>query len=218
MTATDNSKPQTVNDIFFKVVDSASPRVMMFEKDSEWRSISSADLYKRVAGVARKLRSWGIKTGDRVAILSENRPEWAIADYAILMVGAASVPIYATLTSEQCSYLLRHSGARAVFVSSEEQLQKIHAVRAETNIEHVLMMDPATSSAGLVEDMQSIMAAGLDQRDPELDALATSVTPDHLATLIYTSGTTGIPKGAMLSHGNLTSNLCTSLDAFPIEK
>jgi long-chain acyl-CoA synthetase len=218
MTAFDNSNPNTVNDIFFTVVDSASPRVMMFEKDGQWHSISATDLYKRVAGVARKLLSWGIGHGDRVAILSENRPEWAIADYAILMVGAASVPIYATLTSEQCSHLLRHSGARAVFVSSEEQLRKVAAVRAESQIEHILMMDPATSSAGQVEDMQAIMDAGPDQRDAELDALARSIVPDDLATLIYTSGTTGVPKGAMLTHGNLASNLDCSLDAFVFDK
>src|SRR6266702_4285816 len=108
MSDIDNSKPTTLNDIFFHVIDSESPRVMMFEKEGEWHSISASDLYKRVAGVARKLKSLGIGHGDRVAILSENRPEWAIADWAILMVGAASVPIYATLTSEQCSYLLRH--------------------------------------------------------------------------------------------------------------
>jgi long-chain acyl-CoA synthetase len=218
MTAIDNSKPTTVNDIFFTVVDSAFPRVMMFEKDGQWHSISSAELYKRVAAVARKLRSWGIGHGDRVAILSENRPEWAIADYAILMIGAASVPIYATLTAEQCSHLLRHSGARAVFVSSEEQLQKIAAVSTETNIEHIFMMDAATKSLGQVEDMQAIMAAGPDQRDAELDALARSIVPDDLATLIYTSGTTGVPKGAMLTHGNLASNLDCSLDAFTFDK
>jgi long-chain acyl-CoA synthetase len=211
------SKPKTLNDIFFTVVDSANHRVMMYEKDGAWLSISSADLYKRVAAIARTLRSWGIGKGDRVAILSENRPEWSIADYAILLIGAASVPIYATLTAEHCSYLLKHSGARAIFVSSEEQLAKIAAVRAETNIEHVLMMDPPTKSVGAVEDLQSIMSSASAARDPELDALAHSVQPDDLATLIYTSGTTGIPKGAMLTHGNLASNLYTSLDAFAFE-
>lgn len=214
MTADAKPKPKTLNDIFFTVVDSDSPRVMMFEKDGEWHSISSADLYKRVAAVARKLRSWGIGRGDRVAILSENRPEWAIADWAILMIGAASVPIYATLTAEQCSYLLKHSGARAVFASSEEQLAKIAAVRAETNIEHAFLMDAPTTSAAHIENMQSVMDSGSTARDAELEALAHSIQPDDLATLIYTSGTTGIPKGAMLTHGNLASNLFTSLDAF----
>src|SRR3569832_741764 len=136
MAAIDNTKPKTLSDIFFHVVDSSSRSVMMFEKNGEWQSISAANLYKRVAGVARKLRAWGIGRGDRVAILSENRPEWAIADWAILLIGAASVPIYATLTSEQCSYLLRHSGARVIFVSSEEQRRKIAAVADEANIEH----------------------------------------------------------------------------------
>jgi long-chain acyl-CoA synthetase len=217
MTAIDNSKPTTLSDIFFHVVDSTSPRVMMFEKDGEWHSISATNLYKRVAGVARALRSWGIARDGRVAILSENRPEWAIADWAILIVGAASVPIYATLTAEQCSYLLRHSGARAVFVSSEEQRQKIAAVASETNVEHIIMMDTPTANSG-VQDMQLLMAAGPDQRDEDLDRFARSIAPDDLATLIYTSGTTGAPKGAMLTHGNLASNLCTSLDAFVFDK
>jgi long-chain acyl-CoA synthetase len=218
MTAIDNTKPNTLSDIFFHVVDSNSPRVMMFEKDGAWHSISSTDLYKRVAGVARKLRSWGIGHGDRVAILSENRPEWAIADWAILLVGAASVPIYATLTSEQCSYLLRHSGARAIFVSSEEQRQKIAAVAAETNVEHIVIMDASDATSENVEDMQALMASGPDSRDTDLDIFARSIAPDDLATLIYTSGTTGIPKGAMLTHGNLASNLATSLDAFTFDK
>jgi len=217
MSTVTNPKPKTVNDIFFKVVDSGLPHVMMFEKDGAWHSISAADLYRRVAGVARLLQTWGLGQGDRIAILSENRPEWAIADYANLVVGAATVPIYATLTSEQCSYLLRHSGARAVFVSNEEQLAKIAAVRSATSIEHVIMMDAPTLSAASVGDMQAMMSAGPAGRDPELDQAARSVKPDDLATLIYTSGTTGVPKGAMLTHGNLASNLDFSLDAFPLQ-
>ncbi len=218
MTTDSKTKPHTLNDIFFTVVDSGLPRVLMYEKDRTWHSISADDLYRRTVGVAKTLRSWGIGRGDRVAILSENRPEWAIADYAILSIGAASVPIYATLTAEQCSYLLRHSGTRAVFVSTIEQFRKIEAVRKEANIEHVIIMDVPPEGLGGLESMAAMMESGPKGRDAEFDALARSITRDDLATLIYTSGTTGVPKGAMLTHGNLASNLETSLDAFPFEK
>ena len=211
-------KPRTVNDIFFTVVESSLPKVLMHEKDGAWHSISASDLYQRTVGVARALRSWSIGRGDRVAILSENRPEWAIADFAILAVGAASVPIYATLTAEQCSYLLRHSGTRAVFVSTLEQFHKIEAVRAEAGIEKVILMDAPPDGLCGFESMPAMMASGPTARDAEFDAMARAVTRDDLATLIYTSGTTGVPKGAMLTHGNLASNLETSLDAFSFDK
>ncbi len=209
-----NPKPRTLNDIFFQVVERNATRVMTHEQNGSWVSISSADFYKRVAGTARALISWGIGRGDRVAILSENRPEWAIADFALLMIGAAVVPIYATLTAEQCSYLLRHSGARAVFVSSKDQLTKIADIRTETTIERIIMMDRPDESEPTVAFMKDIMDSGPESRDAELDANARTVTRDDLATLIYTSGTTGTPKGVMLTHGNLASNLEVSLDAF----
>lgn len=210
-------KPRTLNDIFFNIVERNSERVMMYQQNSVWHSISSAQFYKYVAGVANALRSWGLGRGDRVAILSENRPEWSIADFACQLLGIATVPIYATLTSEQCSYLLSHSGVRAIFVSSETQLRKIASVRSLTTLEHVVMMDPARESLDEVEPMQAMMQTGPDQRDLTLDQIARSVTREDLATLIYTSGTTGIPKGVMLTHGNLAANLEASLDAFTFE-
>jgi len=208
------AKPRTLNDIFYKIVARNSGRVMMREEAGSWRAISSAELYKRVAGVAGALRSWGIGRGDRVAILSENRPEWAIADFATLLIGAASVPIYATQTAEQCSYLLLHSGTRAIFVSNKEQLAKVEQVRRETHIEHVVMMDTSGGCPEGVEPMQALMQTGPDDRDATLDQIASSITREDIATLIYTSGTTGTPKGVVLTHGNLASNLEVSLDAF----
>jgi long-chain acyl-CoA synthetase len=208
-------KPRTLADIFFQVVERNHPRVMLFERDSQWHAISSADLYRRVMGTAQALRRHGITHGDRVAILAENRPEWAIADFAILLIGAATVPIYATLTADQISFLLRHSGARTAFVSTAAQLAKLRSIQAETFIESIVLMDePAPDSDALA--MSALMDQGPTQRVPELDALANSITPDDLATLIYTSGTTGVPKGAMLSHGNIAANLAVSLDEFDL--
>ena len=108
----ENKKPRTLADIFFQIVERELPRVMMYEADHQWKTISSRELYRRVMGVVVELRRRGVQKGDRVAILSENRPEWQIADFAILLTGAVTVPIYATLTGEQISFMLRHSGAK----------------------------------------------------------------------------------------------------------
>jgi long-chain acyl-CoA synthetase len=200
-------------DIFFQIVERNQPRVMLYEKGKEWHSISSSSLYRRVMGVVRALRERGISHGDRVAILAENRPEWTIADFAILIAGAATVPIYATLTAEQISFLLRHSGAKTAFVSTEMQLSKLRAIKSETFVESIIMMDSTAPNSSTVS-MSAIMDAGPSQRVPELDALAKEIDPDDLATLIYTSGTTGVPKGVILTHGNIASNLSVSLDEF----
>jgi long-chain acyl-CoA synthetase len=205
---------RTINDVFFAVVDRQHPRVMTYREGSNWISISSQDLYRRVAATARALRIWGVQKGDRVAILSENRPEWAIADYAILAIGAAVVPIYATLTAEQIAFLLKDSGTKIIFLSSRTQLRKIQAIRGETQLERVVMMDEVIPPEA--DPMQAIMEDGPEDRDPEFDALAKSMQPDDMATLVYTSGTTGNSKGAMITHGNMASNLSRSLDNFPL--
>jgi long-chain acyl-CoA synthetase len=211
-----NPKPRTLADIFFQVVERNQSRVMLFERDHEWHAISSSDLYRRVMGVVQALRIQGISHGDRVVILAENRPEWTIADFAILLTGAVTVPIYATLTAGQISFLLHHSGATTAFVSTATQLAKLHSIQAETFIETIVLMDEPAPDAAVLS-MSSLMEAGPTQRVPELDALADTITPDDLATLIYTSGTTGTPKGAMLTHGNIASNLSVSLDEFDFQ-
>src|SRR3954451_3244654 len=112
---------KTINDVFFAVVDRQTPRVMAYREGANWKYISSQDFYRRVVATAKWLQLQGVKKGDRVAILSENRPEWAIADFAILAIGAVVVPIYATLTQEQISFLLNDSGTRVIFLSSRTQ-------------------------------------------------------------------------------------------------
>src|SRR5512147_538909 len=133
--------PKTLVDIFYAVVERDSDRIMLSREESGWQSISARDLYKYAVGVAKTMHGWGIQRGDRIAILSENRPEWAIADFATLLVGACVVPIYATLTADQCLYVLRHSGARVVFCSSHAQLEKIESIRPQTALEHIVLMD-----------------------------------------------------------------------------
>jgi long-chain acyl-CoA synthetase len=205
---------RTLNDIFFAVVERDSRVVMMHRQSIQWVSIASQELYRSVIGVSRALHQWGIRKGDRVAILSENRPEWTIADFACLLLGAVVVPIYTTLTDEQTAYLLNDSGARAIFVSSEMHLQKVQAVQSRTALEKVVVMDPVETAHAF--PMHRLMNEGPPYRDPQFDAQAQTIRPDDLATIIYTSGTTGVPKGAMLTHGNMASNINYSLADFSV--
>ena len=203
--------PQTVNGVFLSVVDRNLSCVMRYKLNDTWKTISSRELYQYVAGVARTLQNWGIRHGDRVAILSENRPQWAVADFASLLLGAITVPIYPTLTPEQIAYMLKDSGAQVVFVSTEIQLKKVLTIRNQTQVEHIVTMDAGTSPT---EAMAGMMLSGPQQRDHSLDATAQQVKSDDVATLIYTSGTTGVPKGVLLTHGNMTSNLICSMGGF----
>jgi long-chain acyl-CoA synthetase len=203
---------RTVNELFYRVVDRQAERVMLHRGATDWIGVSSHDLYRNTAGVARVLREWKITRSDRVAILSENRPEWAIADFAAMLLGAVVVPIYPTLTQDQVEHLLRDSGSRVAFVSTQAQLNKVLGIQAHTGLERVVVMDPIENSRTV--RMDHLMAAGPDGPDPALDATANAITPEDLATLLYTSGTTGIPKGVMLTHGNLACNFSCSLGEF----
>jgi long-chain acyl-CoA synthetase len=221
----------TLNDIFFAVVERGARLAIMRRGPTGWSSISAQEFYRNVAGVARALGEWGISKGDRVAILSENRPEWTVADFASLLIGAVVVPIYPTLTAEQMAYILSDSGARVVFVSNDKLMEKVLSVRKKTQIERIVLMDPAIDaplsrktkpskkkrSKAAPSDtvqMDSLMQGGSPDRDPQLDAEARTIRPSDLATIIYTSGTTGTPKGAMLTHANMASNLSCSLSGF----
>ena len=203
---------QTLNDILLAVCAHPRDRVMMQRKVLGWLPISSSELYRNVVGLARALESWGICKGDRVAILSENRPEWTMADFAILSLGAVTVPIYSTQTAEQTAFILNDSGARVIAVSTQSQLEKISAVRQQTPVEQILVMDAVETAHAL--QMQPLMSKGPTAPDSDFEARTRSVLPDDLATIIYTSGTTGNSKGAMLTHGNMASNIACSLDGF----
>lgn len=203
---------RTINEVFYQVIERNLPRAMAFKENVTWTSISSSDLYQKVVGVAKALQSWGIGHGDRVAILSENRPEWAIADFATMLLGAAGVPIYPTLTVEQTAYMLADSGARVIFVSTTNHLRKVLAVKDQTRIERIVLMQGEAGTEAV--QMAQLMRQGPSTRDRAFDERALAVGPDEIATLIYTSGTTGTPKGAMLTQHNLASNLFHSLDFY----
>ncbi len=208
---------RTLNDVFLTLVKRNSDRVMLTRKGATWQTISARQLQGWVYATARQLQAWGIGKGDRVVILSENRPEWAITDFACLLLGAVDVPIYATQTAEQCLFVLQNSEARIAFVSTREQYEKLAGISEKAALEKIVIMDDAPEIAEAVP-MQSFLRADAEGDDPQLDAIGERIEPDDLATLIYTSGTTGKPKGVMLTHGNLASNLSVSLDMYDLDK
>ena len=203
---------QTLNDILLTVCKNRRDRVMLQKRALGWVPISSTEIYRSVVGVARALESWGVRKGDRVAILSENRPEWTIADFAALALGAVTVPIYSTQTTEQTSFVLNDSGARVIAVSTKNQLEKVLTIQRHTPVERILVMDAVETAHAI--HMEGLMLQGPTDFDPEFDARSRAIGPDDLATIIYTSGTTGTAKGAMLTHGNMASNIACSMEAF----
>jgi long-chain acyl-CoA synthetase len=194
---------RTLVDIFYTSIGHDMDKHVMFKRGSVWQVISSRQLYGYVVTLARVLKQWGVQKGDRVAILSENRPEWMIADFASVTTGIIDVPIYATLTADQTLYLLQNSRAKILFVSTLEQLRKVQSIAAKTSLEKIVVMDDIAEVN--VIPMWSLIKDAPTERDEKFDAQALQITPDDIATLIYTSGTTGTSKGVMLSHGNLST-------------
>jgi len=206
---------RTLNDVFFTVVGRNHDRVMMSRVDGAWTPISATQLYRWVKATAHQLQSWGIGQGDRVVILSENRPEWAVTDFATLLLGGIVVPIYATTTAEQVLYLFQHSEARIAFVSTRQQYEKVESIRAQTKLERIVVMEKCDDLPD-VPQMQYILSGAGEAQDAEIETIANSIQPDDIATLIYTSGTTGTPKGVILTHGNIASNLGMTADLVDI--
>jgi long-chain acyl-CoA synthetase len=201
----------TLNDVLVKATGRGSRAVMLWQDaDGAWKPITSDDLYGRVRALADMLRGWGVGKGDRVAILSENRWEWAVTDFATLAIGGVDVPLYPTLTPEQIGYMLRDSGAKVAVLSSREQYDKLTAAGDLPELEHVVVMDAGEFGGAVSFDALMCSAGEKKQRDAAFDAMVKSAKPEDLATIIYTSGTTGEPKGVMLTHGNVASNVNVS--------
>src|SRR6202789_206887 len=207
---------ETLVDVVALVAASKRERAVLWQDESgNWHPLSSAELLARVYTLANALGSWGIVKGDRIALLAENRWEWRGVDFATLALGAADVPIYPTLTAEQIASLLIDSAARIAVVSTKAQYDKIASIRSQTQLERIVVMDDidareCTPLSSLLKDADAVAAAV----DMERWLRSFAVKPEDLATLIYTSGTTGEPKGVMLTHGNIASNLNYSTRAF----
>ena len=183
----------------------------------KWQSITGRQLYQRVRALAAALSGWGVAKGDRVALLAENRWEWAVTDFAVMALGAVDVPLYPSLTAQQVAEMLADSGARIVVVSTAQQYEKVAALRGQTQIERIVLMDHApdvTRAVWFGDLMAAADTSANFERDSDFDRRAYDVQPEDLATIMYTSGTTGEAKGVMLTHGNIASNLNFSTGAF----
>ncbi|HEV2884342.1 MAG TPA: long-chain fatty acid--CoA ligase [Pyrinomonadaceae bacterium] len=208
-------EPRTLTEVF-EYVASTYPRsdTLNYKRDGKWMSISAAEMLRRIHCIAAGFHSLGVRRGDRVALLSESRPEWTLTDAACIFTGAIDVPIYPTLTPPQVRYILKDSGALVLVVQNEEKYREIEEVLAECPaLKHIVFIDAPTgkTNAGIsLADLEKQGQRLLEQQSTLVVDNARQVSPDDLATIIYTSGTTGEPKGVMLAHSNLVSNLIDS--------
>jgi long-chain acyl-CoA synthetase len=212
---------QTIAELFYETLEFDLPDAFAAKAEGAYRTISHRELQERVERLALALQARGLRCGDRLAILSENRPEWAMADFACALLGVVSVPIYHTLTADQTAYILQDAGARWLLVSNAAQLAKVRPTLDRLpELETLVILDAtqeqtAGECAGKTWIHWSRLqqeGAAMESRRAEVRAWAAERRPEDLLTLIYTSGTTGEPKGAMLSHGNLTSNLNATIE------
>lgn len=189
-----------------------SPAMRFFDGAAE-RTLTFGQLADEVSAVARGLMAIGVKAGDRVGILANTRAEWTIADLAILATGAICVPVYQTNSPEECQYVIENSEMSVLLCENADQLTKIAGIRAQCpSLTQLLAIEDAT---GDVLSLDALKARGSEITAQALTERAQSVTPDQLATIVYTSGTTGPPKGVMLSHHNLTSDVAMNLERLP---
>ncbi|MCH3882042.1 MULTISPECIES: AMP-dependent synthetase/ligase [Tenacibaculum] len=183
--------------------------------NGKWISTSSQEYVDQANAISRGLLKLGIKPNDKIAVISStNRTEWNICDIGILQVGAQNVPIYPTISKEDYEYVLNHSEATYCFVSDSTILEKLNQIKGNTSLKEIFTFDDIAGE----KNWNEVLELGKDtSNQEEVEARKNEVTPNDLATLIYTSGTTGRPKGVMLSHGNIVSNVLASDDPVPLE-
>ena len=184
----------------------------------KWRTLSYAELYARVERFAAGLAGLGVGEGSRVALMSKNRPKWAISDFAVQSLGAALVPVYPTLEPGQVAHILKDSGSRILIVEDAELLERVRSVRdAVPELRSIVVMDDSFTDVeeGLLR-FGGVETAGEESPLEGWEAGWRAITREDVATIIYTSGTTGLPKGVVLTHGNFLSNLGGILEALPI--
>ena len=194
---------------------------MRFKKDGQWVTFTYRDVDRRVTDLAHGLTALGFNRGDRLALLSENRPYWAIADLAVQCLGGIDATIYATNTPAQCAYIIKDSESQFVAVSNNNQLNKVLDKKNDLPLlEKIIIFDPIigiTDRDPRVKSIEEVMELGREYAHPEkITAAIEKTTLDDVATLIYTSGTTGDPKGVMLTHGNFYSNVEAATSVMPI--
>ncbi len=211
---------ETLNELFFASMEThRKPDALMHKSEGNWHKVSWQEFIENARNLALGFHELGMRHGDRLALLSENRVEWFFVDAALQMLGVVNVPIYSTLPAQQVSYIVLNSESKAVIASTPTQQAKIASFQNDlTSVEHFIAIEtPAASGFGPLTLAEVSSRGGKKaESDPELHRrLAADVRPEDLATIIYTSGTTGDPKGVMLTHGNFVSNVNATLQALP---
>lgn len=201
---------ETLGQLFINTIKSfPKDDLMLYKEAGSYVPISTDEVAKRVKNICLGLKDLGLQSGEKLIILSDTRPEWVMTDMANQCLGGITVPIYTTLVSEQIKYIINNSDAKIVCFSDEEQWKKIIKIKDSLpNVEHYFTFAPQAPDG--VFSLEEVMQKGelLDNQDSGLfERLAMSGKPDDVASIIYTSGTTGIPKGVMLTHKNLVSNI-----------
>lgn len=208
-------EPITLVDVFTKVARTHKrPDTLNYKSDGRWMSISSDEMLERAKFIAAGLHAIGVNRGDRIALLSESRVEWTLTDAGSIFAGAIDVPIYPSLTPPQVRYILNDSGAGVLFLERREKFEELKQILGECpDVKQVIFFesDGVTAEAGLTLAQLEDKGRELEGRESgHIDRASMEIKPDELATIIYTSGTTGEPKGVMLTHSNLVTNLIDS--------
>ena len=213
--------PRTLPELFLQAIERHDrPDLMRYKAGGDWAKIPAREFREEVELAAHGLIDLGIQAGDRVALLSENRPGWALADLATLSVGAWVVPIYTSLPPDEVQYILEDSGARACVVSTAPQLAKVLEVRDRCpSLSWVISLEPVDREEERLLTARQLVERGREaraSRPAAVDERRAGIQPEETATILYTSGTTGRPKGVMLSHRNLVTNTIDALESLEI--
>ncbi|MBA2340215.1 MAG: AMP-binding protein, partial [Pyrinomonadaceae bacterium] len=220
----DDALPTTLVEMFERTCHFHNkPDALNYKRDEEWHPISSQELIARIKVIALSLQALGVKRGDRVAILSENCPEWTLTDAGALFAGAIDVPIYSTQAPAQVRYILDDAAARVLFVQNAEAFARVaDQLKDCRSLEHIVFFHGEKTDEPRVETFAAFEERGRKLADDQpalIEELKSNMpAPADLATIIYTSGTTGEPKGVMLTHANLTTNLIDSAGRFNFSK
>lgn len=207
---------RTLADLLFIIESYDKPDCLLHKVDGSYRPISSRELVDRVQRVATSLVEFGVTPGDRVALMAENGPHWPVTDFATLGIGAVLVPVYPTLTSEQAAYVVNDCGAELVLVQGRDRLDGLLEIRKEmSKVTRFVLIDGVSPSAD-IKTLDDLVRDSDPMPMTELKERADRISPADLATFIYTSGTTGNPKGVMLTHENIASNVEANLTCLEI--
>ena len=207
----------TLSELFLKAAGYNKPECLLYKVGGTYQPVSTAELVDRVRRLAKALAELGVQPGDRVALMAENGPHWPTVDFAGLCIGAVVVPIYPTLLPDQASYIAQNCGAKVVVAETTKHLDGFLAHAHELSGVQQFVLVKGESADPRVVTLDSLLQRGTGADPALFEEKARAVKPDDLATFIYTSGTTGTPKGVMLTHRNICSNVVSALDVVKIK-